>query len=199
MTSGIYGLMGHEGRGANLLQSFQQVELLEGGFLDPRENVLAIEPPGSGKTHLLWALGRELIFQRRRLIFYNCSTLVQVMLRAKRELRLPQLLKRLSRYQALTTRDTGYVQHSRPEMEVLFQLLSQRYERGSVLLTSNMAFSQRERTFKDPMTTAAAIDRLVHHSVILELNLPSYRLEISKRRQEADHQAESAPAEALPS
>ena len=173
--------------------------LLEGGFLDRWENVLAFGPPGSGKTHLLCALGRELIFQRRRVIFYNCSTLVQEMLRAKRELRLPQLLKRLSRYQALIIDDIGYVQHSREEMEVLFLFLSQRYERGSVLLTSNLAFSQWERIFKDPMTTAAAIDRLVHHSVILELNLPSYRLEVSKRRHEAEHQAEAAPAEALPS
>ena len=77
----------------------------------------------------------------------------------------------------------GYVQHSREEMEVLFLLLSQRYERCSVLLTSNLAFSQWERIFKDPMITAAAIDRLVHPSVILELNVPSYRLEASKKRQ----------------
>ena len=67
-------------------------------------------------------------------------------------------------------------------MEVLFVLLAQRYERGSVMLTSNLPFSKWERIFKDPMTTAAAIDRLVHHSVILELNLPSYRLEMSKQQ-----------------
>ncbi len=78
--------------------------------------------------------------------------------------------------------DLGYVQQSREEMEVLFVLLAQRYERGNVMLTSNLPFSQWERIFKDPMTTAAAIDRLVHHSVILELNLPSYRLEASKRQ-----------------
>ena len=76
--------------------------------------------------------------------------------------------------------DLGYVQQSREEMEVLFTLLAERYERGSVLLTSNLPFSKWERIFKDPMTTAAAIDRLVHHSVILELNLPSYRLEQAK-------------------
>ena len=75
---------------------------------------------------------------------------------------------------------------------MLFLLLSQRYERGSVLLTSNLAFSQWERIFKDPMTTAAAIDRLVHHSVILELNVPSYRLEVSKRRHEAETEAQTA-------
>ena len=165
--------------------------LLEGGFLDRKENVLAFGPPGSGKTHLVCALGRELIFQRRRVIFYNCSTLVQELLWAKQQLRLPRLLKRLARFEALIIDDIGYVQHSRQEMEVLFLLLSQRYERGSVLLTSNLAFSQWERIFKDPMTTAAAIDRLVHHSVILELNVPSYRLEASKRRQEAQSEAQA--------
>ena len=91
-------------------------------------------------------------------------------------------MKRLSKYEALIIDDIGYVEQSRQEMEVLFVLLAQRYERGSVMLTSNLPFSKWERIFKDPMTTAAAIDRLVHHSVILELNLPSYRLEASKRQ-----------------
>ena len=91
-------------------------------------------------------------------------------------------MRRLSKYEALIIDDLGYVQQSREEMEVLFVLLAQRYERGSVMLTSNLPFSKWERIFKDPMTTAAAIDRLVHHSVILELNLPSYRLEASKRQ-----------------
>ncbi|MDP8228280.1 MAG: ATP-binding protein [Candidatus Electryoneaceae bacterium] len=76
--------------------------------------------------------------------------------------------------------DIGYVEQNREEMEVLFTLLACRYERGSVMLTSNLPFSKWERIFKDPMTTAAAIDRLVHHSVMLELNLSSYRLEESK-------------------
>ena len=91
-------------------------------------------------------------------------------------------MKRLRKYDALILDDIGYVQHSREEMEVLFTLLAQRYERGSVMLTSNVAFSDGERIFKDPMTTAAAIDRLVHHCVILEMNLPSYRLEAAKNR-----------------
>jgi len=77
--------------------------------------------------------------------------------------------------------DIGYVQQNREEMEVLFTLLAERYERGTVMLTSNLPFSKWEAIFKDPMTTAAAIDRLVHHSVILELNIPSYRLEEAKR------------------
>ena len=91
-------------------------------------------------------------------------------------------MKRLTKYDALIIDDLGYVQQNREEMEVLFALLADRYERKSVMLTSNLPFSQWERIFKDPMTTAAAIDRLVHHSVILELNLSSYRLEESKKR-----------------
>jgi hypothetical protein len=101
-----------------------------------------------------------------------CAELV-----AKRDLLLPQALKRLARYEALLIDDLGYVRQDRDEMEVLFSLLAERYERGSVLITSNLPFSRWEDIFKDPMTTATAIDRLVHHSVILELNLPSYRVQ----------------------
>ena len=100
---------------------------------------------------------------------------------AKRDLKLSGLLKRLSRYEVLILDDLGYVQQSREEMEVLFTLLAERYERGSVMLTSNLPFSGWEEIFKDPMTTAAAIDRLVHHCVIVELNVPSYRAEQAKK------------------
>ena len=158
----------------------QLAALLEGSFLDRRENVLAFGNPGSGKTHLLCALCQELVRQERRVLYATCSLLVQELLLAKRELRLASVLKRLGRYEALLIDDLGYVQQSREEMEVLFTLLAERYELGSVLLTSNLPFSQWEAIFKDPMTTAAAIDRLVHHSVILELNLPSYRMEAAK-------------------
>ena len=155
--------------------------LVEGSFVDRTENVLAFGNPGSGKTHLLCAIGHELIQKGRRVLFTACSLLVQEMLIAKQDLRLPRLLKRLSKYDALIVDDIGYVQQNRQEMEVLFILLAERYERGSVMITSNLPFSKWERIFKDPMTTAAAIDRLVHHSVILELNLSSYRLEQSKK------------------
>ena len=90
--------------------------------------------------------------------------------------------KKLARYDAVIIDDIGYVQQSREEMEVLFTMLADRYERGSVMLTSNIPFSKWEQIFKDPMTTAAAIDRLVHHCIILELNLPSYRLEKSRQK-----------------
>ena len=147
--------------------------------------MLAFGPPGSGKTHLLCAIGLELIYAGRRVLFRRCDVLVQELLAAKRDLVLPRLLKQWGRFDALLIDDLGYVQHSRQEMEVLFNLLAHRYERGSVLITSNLPFSRWEEIFKDPMTTAAAIDRLVHHSVILELNISSYRLEASKKKRRA--------------
>lgn len=159
--------------------------LLEGSFLGRCENVLVFGPPGSGKTHLLCALCQELVRAGRRVLFRKCGLLVQELLVAKRDLKLSRVLKRLAGYEALLIDDLGYVQQSREEMEVLFTLLAERYERGSVLLTSNLPFSGWEAIFKDAMTTAAAIDRLVHHSVIMELNLPSYRAEQAKKRKQA--------------
>ena len=161
----------------------QQVRTLLGGaFLDRKENILAFGNPGSGKTHLLCAIGQELIRQGRKVYFATCSLLVQDLLKAKQELQLAKALKKLARYDAIIIDDIGYVQQDRSEMEVLFTLLADRYERGSVMITSNLPFSKWEQIFKDPMTTAAAIDRLVHHSVILELNVNSYRLEESKEK-----------------
>ena len=157
--------------------------LVKGSFIDRNENVLAFGNPGSGKTHLLCAIGQELIQQGHRILFISCNLLVQELLIAKRDLKLARVLKKFSKYKAMIIDDLGYVQQNREEMEVLFTLLADRYERGSVMLTSNLPFSKWEQIFKDPMTTAAAIDRLVHHSIILELNLPSYRLEQSKKNQ----------------
>jgi DNA replication protein DnaC len=161
----------------------QQVRtLLEGSFLDRRENLLAFGNPGSGKTHLLAAVCQELIrTQGRRIYFTKCQALVEGLLNNKRDLKLDRAVKRLGKFEALFIDDIGYVQQSREEMEVLFTLLAERYERGSLLVTSNLPFSKWETIFKDPMTTAAAIDRLVHHSIILEMNLPSYRMEIAKK------------------
>jgi DNA replication protein DnaC len=156
--------------------------LLDGSFLSRAENILAFGNPGSGKTHLLCAIGQELIYQGYRVLFKSCNLLVQEMLIAKRDLKLPNYLKKIAKYQALIIDDIGYVQQNRQEMEVLFTLLADRYERASIMISSNLPFSQWEKIFKDPMTTAAAIDRLVHHSVILELNLASYRLEQSQHK-----------------
>jgi len=155
--------------------------LLDGKFIDRCENLLVFGKPGTGKTHLVSAIGRELINQGRRVYFASTSLIVQDMLIAKRDLKLKRLLKKFSRFDAIILDDLGYVQQSREEMEVLFTLLAERYERGSTIITSNLPFSQWEKIFKDPMTTAAAIDRLVHHSIILELNIPSYRMEAADK------------------
>lgn len=165
--------------------------LLEGGFLDRKENVLVFGNPGSGKSHLLTGLAQDLVVAReRRMHFTKCSLLMQDLLAAKRDLRLSREIKRLGRYEGLIIDDLGYIQQTRDDMEVVFTLLAERYERGSVLMTSNLQFSKWEGIFKDAMMTAAAIDRLVHHCVIVELNIPSYRAEEAKKQQQADNQAE---------
>lgn len=158
-------------------QAVHQVKtLLTVAFIDHTENILVFGNPGSGKTHLLCAVGQEMIKAGRRVYFTTCSILVQQLLQAKRDLELPEMLKKLSRFDALIIDELRYVQQRREEMEVLFTLLADRYERKSVMLSSNSPFSKWEEIFKDPMVTAAAIDRLVHHSVIIELNIPSYRM-----------------------
>ncbi len=161
----------------------QQVKsLLEGSFVERKENILAFGKPGSGKTHLLCAIGQELVRKGYRVYFTPTSLLVQELLVAKRDFKLPKKIKQFSRFEVLLLDDLGYVQQTREEMEVLFTLLAERYERGSVMLTSNLPFSKWELIFKDPMTTAAAIDRLVHHSVILELQMSSYRMKAAHAR-----------------
>jgi DNA replication protein DnaC len=155
----------------------QMRSLLDGGFLERKENVLVFGNPGSGKTHMLQAISQELVRRGHRMLFTSCEMLVQQLLIAKRDLKLSRQIQRYARYEGMIIDDLGYIRQTREEMEVVFTLLAERYERGSVLLTSNLPFSKWEGIFKDPMTTAAAIDRLVHHSVIVELNIPSYRLE----------------------
>ena len=157
--------------------------LVNGSFLRRSENILAFGNPGSGKTHLLCAIGHALIENGKKILFIPCGQLVQDLLIAKRGLEITKKLKKLSKFDAVIIDDIGYVQQSREEMEVLFAFLADRYEQGSLMITSNLPFSKWEQIFKDPMTTAAAIDRLVHHSVILELNINSYRMEQAKSKE----------------
>jgi DNA replication protein DnaC len=156
--------------------------LCEGGFLDSAENVLAFGNPGTGKSHLLWGIGNALVERGRSVLNVAAFALVQRLLVAKRDLRLPEELKRLDRFECLLVDDLGYVQHRREEMDVLFTLFAERYERRSVMISSNLVFSKWDQIFKDPMTTTAAIDRLVHHAHILELNVKSYRAEEAEER-----------------
>lgn len=161
-----------------VLQQFNSLK--NGKFLEHKENVLVFGNPGSGKTHLICALAQELILQGKKIYFSTCALLLQELLLAKRELKLPRLLKKFNSYEVIIIDDIGYVQQEKEEMEVLFTLLAERYERGSVMITSNLPFSKWEKIFKDPIMTAAAVDRIVHHSAILELNIPSYRMNQAK-------------------
>lgn len=142
-----------------MTQTSQPTSLADFACVDRTENVLIFGNPGSGKTHVACAVGQELIRAGRKVAFATCALMVQDLLVAKQELKLRGFLKKISRYEVLILDDIGYVQYSREEMEVLFTLLAERYERGSVILTSNLPFSGWEGIFKDPMTTAAAIDR----------------------------------------
>lgn len=151
--------------------------LCEGGFVERGDNLLAFGRPGRGKTHLVCAIGHELIQRGYRVFFIATFALVQRLLAAKRDLRLEEELQILDGFDAVVLDDLGYVQQSRDEMEVLFTFLAERYERRTVVITSNLVFSEWDRIFKDPMTTAAAIDRLVHHAVILEMTGSSIRIE----------------------
>jgi DNA replication protein DnaC len=160
--------------------------LVDGEFLERKENVLAFGNPGSGKTHLLSAIGQELIMKNHRVLFTTCNKLVQELLLYKRDLKLPRYLKSLSGYEAIILDDIGYVQQNREEMEVLFTLIAERYERGSLMISSNLPFSKWETIFKSPMVTAAAIDRLVHHSIIIEMNLESYRMEQAQKEKKCE-------------
>jgi len=156
--------------------------LCEGNFLKRAENILAFGLPGRGKSHLVCAIGHELIKRGYKVLFLPAYRLVQNLLIAKRDLALDKELHRLDRFDAVILDDLGYIQQEREEMEVLFTFLGERYERRSVIITSNLVFSEWDKIFKDPMTTAAAIDRVVHHAVILELPGPSYRSEMAAKR-----------------
>jgi DNA replication protein DnaC len=155
--------------------------LCEGGIAERGVNVIVIGLPGRGKTHLVCAIGHELIKRGHRVLFTATFAIVQRLLAAKRDLVLERELAKLDAYDVVILDDLGYVQQSREEMEVLFTFLAERYERRSVIITSNLVFSEWDRIFKDPLTAAAAIDKLVHHAVIVEMTGPSIRAEEAKR------------------
>ncbi len=149
--------------------------LRDGAFLADATNILAFGLPGTGKSHALAALGHELIIAGHSVLFAPTYEIVQDLLAAKRDLDLPRKLRKLDNFELIILDDIGYVQQSSDEAEVLFTLLAERYERQSVALTSNLVFSDWDRVFKNKMATTAAIDRLVHHSAILEFDVVSYR------------------------
>src|SRR6266487_72396 len=154
----------------------QLERLKSASFLETATNSIAIGKPGVGKSHALAAVGYALIEAGYPVLWTPTSALVQRLLAAKRDLRLPQELAKLDKFACVILDDIGYVQHDRDEMEVLFTFLAERYERKSVMITTNLVFSEWNHIFKNPMTTLAAIDRVLHHSVILDMmDVESYR------------------------
>ena len=162
--------------------AYQFKELAQGRFVDQAENVLAVGLPGVGKSHVMSAVGHELVLQGRSVLYIATFELVQEMLAAKRAMTLPRFLRKLDLFEVIILDDIGYTQQSADEVEVLFTLLAERYERRSLIITSNLVFSEWNQIFRNPMTTAAAIDRVVHHCSILEFNVTSYRSEEALKR-----------------
>lgn len=154
----------------------QVMALAEGlEWLDRGSNLLLFGPPGVGKSHLVTGLCHALVEAGRRVYFSRCSDLVQKLQAARRDLRLPQELARLDRFDLLVLDDLSYVRRDQAETSVLFELIAERYERKSLAITANTPFSQWNEVFVEPAMTVAAVDRLVHHSTILEMNVESYR------------------------
>ncbi len=157
--------------------SAAHIEALSSGdrWLAAGQNLLFFGPPGVGKTHLAAALGRTLIENGYRVLFSRTTDMVQRLQSARQELNLPNLLEKLDRFDLLILDDLSYVEKDQAETSVLFELISTRYERRSLLITANQPFGEWDKVFPDPAMTVAAIDRLVHHATIFEMNVESYR------------------------
>ena len=175
------------------LSATQVQTLADGEFIDRYGNILIFGNPGTGKSHLSIALAREWCLLGRKVKFFNAASLVQLLLQAKADLKLDQVIKRLDAFEVLIIDDISYVPFEKQETDVLFTLLAARYEMRSVMITSNLPFSKWDTIFKDKMTANAAIDRLVHHGVILELNASSYRAEQAKKNKKLGSTTQKQP------
>jgi DNA replication protein DnaC len=138
-------------------------------------NVLLIGPSGVGKSHIAAAIASQLIEQNVRVKWFSALALVQSLQQAKRDLDLMSAMTRLDKYQVLIVDDIGYVKKTDAETQVLFEFIAHRYESGSLIITSNQPFSQWDQIFPDTMMTVAAIDRIIHHATIIEIEGESYR------------------------
>ena len=164
-----------------------QVMALTAGdsWLEKGTNLLLFGPPGAGKSHLAAAIGLALVESGRRVLFTRTSDLVQRLQIARRELALESTIAKLDKYHLLILDDIAYVNKDQAETSVLFELIGSRYERRSMLITANQPFGAWGKVFPDETMTLAAIDRLVHHSTILEMNVESYRRRAALERKRA--------------
>lgn len=159
------------------------LEIKEGHFLSDHTNLIFYGGPGVGKTHLSIGIGRELCLKGYKVIFFTGCSLVQELNRAKNNLTLTNFFKRMRAYDLVIIDELGFIPFEKTEGDLLFQFISDRYERGSILITTNLAFSEWDKVFKDKITTGAAIDRLIHHSQIFELkDEKSFRTQEAKKR-----------------
>src|SRR6476659_6362597 len=161
-----------------------QVQALAAGdaWLEKGANLLCFGPPGGGKSHLAAALGMALIEKGWRVLFTRTTDLVQKLQTARRELALESALAKLDKFHLLILDDLAYVTKDQAETSVLFELISARYERRSMLITANQPFGEWGKVFPDPAMTLAAVDRLVHHATIFEMNVESYRRRVALDR-----------------
>lgn len=156
-------------------------ELASGRYLESAENVVLVGPPGVGKTHLAVALGIKAIQQGKRVLFTSATALVAALARAYQENRLEEKLKSFVQPHLLVVDELGYIPVDRHGANLFFQLVSRRYEKGSMVLTSNQRFGDWAEIFGDPIIATAILDRLLHHSITVNIRGESYRLKEKKR------------------
>lgn len=156
-------------------------EFLDARFIDEKRNVIFIGPTGVGKTHVLSAIGVAACTNGYRVLFTTAAELLMSLIAVKREGRLKQRLKALDRYDFLIIDELGYIPFEREATDLLFQVISGRYERGSIGITTNLAFPDWTQVFPDAMAASAVVDRLIHHGAIFELTGESHRLRSRKK------------------
>ena len=162
------------------LNKMMVLELARCEWIDRQENVIALGPSGAGKTHVALGLGLAACQKGLPVSFVTAASLVHELMEARDEKRLLRLQRQLAKVKLLIIDELGFVPLSKTGAELLFELISQRYERGSTLITSNLPFEEWTETFGTERLTGALLDRLTHHVNILEMNGESYRLNLSR-------------------